>query len=441
MAAAGASSYSLTAYGRLLRDNRQFRLLWLSQVVSELGDWLYAVAIYSLLLELTGEAKSVGFAVVLQLLPQVFMVPTAGVLNDRLNRRSVMIFADLCRIFIVLAMIFVKTASMVWLVWILLFLETVMWALFEPGRSAIIPNLARTPDEILVANALSSTTWAINLAIGSGIGGLIAFKFGRDAVFLLNALSFAVSAALLWRMRIRETHADHLPPFRAVDLIDFKPVWEGILYVRRDARMLATLMVKAGMGLLGAHWVLLPIFGQRVFPIAGSGTLSMSLLFGARGVGALIGSFASGYWARNDETRMRSGIFFAFLLAAASYSALSLAPSLALACLTVAIGHAGTSMAWVYSTTMLQGLTDDRFRGRVFSADFGGLFLVMSAVSYAAGQFVDLGVGIRTLALWTGLLGLIPALAWLAAQRLWKTPQPIPPSPFPTSPRPPSPGA
>lgn len=424
MAEAGATSYSLTAYGRLLRDNREFRLLWLSQVISELGDWLYAVAIYSLLLELTGEAKSVGIAVVLQLLPQVFMVPSAGVLNDRLNRRSVMIFADLCRIFIVLAMIFVKTASMVWLVWILLFLETVMWALFEPGRSAIIPNLARNREELLVANALSSTTWAINLAIGSGIGGLLAFKFGRDAVFILNALSFAISAALLWRMRLRETHADHLPPFRPIDLIDFKPVWEGIRYVRRDNRMLATLMVKAGMGLLGAHWVLLPIFGERIFPLAGSGTLSMSLLFGARGVGALVGSFASGYWARNDETRMRGGILFAFLLAAVSYSLLSFAPTLALACLAVAIGHAGTSMAWVFSTTMLQGLTEDRFRGRVFSADFGGLFLIMSGVSYAAGQLVDLGVGVRALALATGLLGLVPATIWLACQRLWTPPRP-----------------
>jgi MFS family permease len=420
MAAAGATSYSLTAYGRLLRDNREFRLLWLSQVISELGDWLYAVAIYSLLLELTGEAKSVGIAVVLQLLPQVFMVPSAGVLNDRLNRRSVMIFADLCRIFIVLAMIFAKTASMVWLVWLLLFLETVMWALFEPGRSAIIPNLARNREELLVANALSSTTWAINLAIGSGIGGLLAFKFGRDTVFILNALSFAVSAALLWRMRLRESHADHLPPFRPIDLIDFKPVWEGIQYVRRDSRMLATLMVKAGMGLLGAHWVLLPIFGERIFPLAGSGTLSMSLLFGARGAGALVGSFASGYWARNEESRMRGGILFAFLLAAVSYSLLSLAPTLAWACLAVAAGHAGTSMAWVFSTTMLQDLTDDRFRGRVFSADFGGLFLVMSGVSYAAGQLVDLGVGVRTLALATGLLGLVPAAIWLASQHLWK---------------------
>jgi len=422
MADAGAKSYSLAAYARLLSGNRDFRLLWFSQIVSEIGDWLYAVAIYSLLLELTGEAKSVGFAVVLQLLPQVFMAPTAGLLNDRLSRRAVMIFADICRIFIVLAMLLVSSASMVWLVWILLFLETVMWALFEPGRSAIIPNIARGENEILVANALSSTTWAINLAIGSGIGGLVAWKFGRHSVFILNALSFALSAALLAAMRCKETHADHHPPFRAVDLIDFKPILEGIRYVKRDARMLATLMVKAGMGLLGAHWVILPIFGERVFPLNGSGTLSMSLLFGARGIGALIGSFASGYWARNDERRMRSGIFWAFIISAASYAALSFAPSLPLACICVAAGHAGTSMAWVFSTTMLQGMTEDRFRGRVFSADFGGLFLVMSLVSYSAGQLVDLGLSVRTVALCTGLLGLVPAFTWLASQRLWGGP-------------------
>ncbi len=421
MAEAPASTYSLTAYGRLLRDNREFRLLWSSQVISELGDWLYAVCIYSLLLQLTGQAKSVALAIVLQLLPQVFIAPTAGVINDRLNRRSVMIFADVCRIFIVLGMLFVRTADMVWLIWILLLLETVMWALFEPGRSAIIPTLTRSSDELLVANALSSSTWAINLALGSGIGGFIAYKFGRDTVFVLNAISFAVSAALLWRMRVRETHSEHHPPFRPIDLIDFKPIWEGVQYVRRDGRMIATLMVKAGMGLLGAHWVLLPIFSERIFPINGSGTLSISLLFGSRGVGALIGSFAAGYWAKNDERKMRQAIFYAFLIAAASYAMLSAAPTLALACLSVALGHFGTSMAWVFSTTLLQNLTEDRFRGRVLSADFGGLFLVMSALSYAAGQLIDLGVGVRTLALATGALGLIPAFTWLASQKLWRS--------------------
>ena len=362
-----------------------------------------------------------GLAVVLQLLPQVFIAPTAGVLNDRLSRRAIMIFADCSRIFIVLAMLFVKTSGMVWLVYVLLLAETLMWALFEPGRSAIVPNLARDENEVLVANALSSTTWAITFAIGSGIGGLVAYRFGREALFVTNAGSFIVSALLLARMRFQEKHTLNRPPFRAIDLVDFKPVLEGARYMLRDRRLLATLMVKAGMGLMGAHWVILPVYGERVFPLgAKGGALSMSLLMGARGVGSLVGSFLSGYWARNNQARMRSGIFWAFLLATFAYMSLAGAPTLALACLAVAAGHAGSSMAWVFSTTMLQSLTEDRFRGRVFSADFSGMFLLMSGVSYVSSQAVDAGMSIRTVAFYAGFVGLIPALGWLACLRLWK---------------------
>ncbi len=417
MEAAGAPSFSFAAYLRLLGENRDFRLLWLAQVISELGDWLYAVAVYSLLLQLTGKAESVGIAVVLQLLPQVLVAPTAGVLNDRLSRRAIMITADIARIFIVLGMMMVTSADLVWLVWVLLFTETVMWALFEPGRTALIPNIVASRDKLLVANALSSSTWAINLALGSGLGGLLLWKFGRTSVFLLNAASFAVSALLLAAMRVRETHADSLPPFRFRDLFDFKPIWDGIQYVRGHSGRLSTLLVKAGMGLTGAHWVLLPVFGERIFPLQGSAALSMSLLFSARGVGAFVGSFASGYWARNDERKMRSGILFAFLITAAAYAALGFAPTLWLACLYVAIGHAGSSMAWVFSTTLLHKMTDDEFRGRVFSADFAGLFLTMSAVSFAAGELVDWGVPVRVLAVCSGLMGLVPAALWQGMQR------------------------
>ncbi|MFZ5928711.1 MAG: MFS transporter [Acidobacteriota bacterium] len=417
MEAAVAPSFSFAAYLRLLGENRDFRLLWSAQVVSELGDWLYAVAVYSLLLQLTGRAESVGIAVVLQLLPQVLVAPTAGVLNDRLNRRALMIAADIARLFIVLGMMLVTTAEMVWLVWVLLFTETVMWALFEPGRTALIPNIVRSKDKLLVANALSSSTWAINLALGSGLGGLVLWKFGRTSVFLINAASFGVSALLLAAMRVRETHADNLPPFRLRDLFDFKPIWDGVQYVRGHAGRLSTLLVKAGMGLTGAHWVLLPVFGERIFPIEGSGALSMSLLFSARGLGAFIGSFASGYWAKNDEDKMRSGITFAFLINAAAYAALGFAPTLWLACVYVAIGHAGGSMAWVFSTTLLHKMTDDEFRGRVFSADFAGLFLTMSAVSFAAGELVDMGAPVRLLTAVSGSLGLLPAILWAAAQR------------------------
>src|SRR5947208_17184859 len=84
----------LRSYLRLLRKNRNYRLLWFAQVVSELGDWFYALAVYNLLLDLTGNrAQAVGLAVVLQVLPPTLVAPATGVLNDRLSRRSLMIGA------------------------------------------------------------------------------------------------------------------------------------------------------------------------------------------------------------------------------------------------------------------------------------------------------------------------------------------------------------
>src|SRR5215468_6097657 len=105
----------ISRYGHLLRGCRNFRLLWTAQIVSEIGDWFYALSVYSLLLSLTGgRAQSVGLAVVLQVLPQAFASPTAGVVNDRLRRKSIMIGADIARFAIVLGMLLVRTPGMVW---------------------------------------------------------------------------------------------------------------------------------------------------------------------------------------------------------------------------------------------------------------------------------------------------------------------------------------
>lgn len=88
-------SITLRAYMDLLRANRNFRRLWLAQIVSQIGDWFYTLSIYSLLLQLTGHASSVALALVLQVLPQTLVGPSAGVVNDRLRRKQVMIVAEL----------------------------------------------------------------------------------------------------------------------------------------------------------------------------------------------------------------------------------------------------------------------------------------------------------------------------------------------------------
>ena len=267
----------LSRYWQLLRRNRNYRLLWMAQVVSQLGDWFYTLAVYDLLFQLTGhQAQSIGLAVVLQVLPHTLVAPTAGVISDRASRKGIMIAADVGRFVVVLGMLLVRVPGMVWLVYPLLLVETVGAAFFQPAHSATVPNIV-AESEVLTANALASMTWSFCLAVGAAMGGVAAVLLGRDAVFLLNALSFLLSAWLIRRMKFHEPHAAGLRPPCVRDLVDFRPILDGVNYIRRDPRLLATVFVKSGIGLLGAGNVLLPVMGERVFPAAGGGHVSGSV--------------------------------------------------------------------------------------------------------------------------------------------------------------------
>jgi MFS family permease len=145
--------------------------------------------------------------------------------------------------------------------------------------------------------------------------------------------------------------------------------------------------------------------------------LGMSLLMGARGAGSLLGPLIGGRWAGNFHSRLRIGILAGFLLAAAGYVCLGASGSLTIAVLAVVVAHAGSSTNWVFSTTLLQIGTEDRFRGRVFAADYGLCMLGISGSSYVAGVVIDMGVKARTLALIVGLVMLLPAAAWALALR------------------------
>jgi predicted MFS family arabinose efflux permease len=305
--------------------------------------------------------------------------------------------------------------------------------LFEPGRNAVIPNITATSEESLVANALSSVTWSVSLSLGSGLGGLLAAAFGRNTVFVINSLSFLVSAALIYAMKFKERHLEDAPPFHPRELTDFSPIAEGIRYVRRDRRLLASMFVKTGTAILGANWIILPIYGERMFRVgdnpASAGMLGMSLLMCSRGIGALIGPLAAGRWSGHSELRMRSGIVFAFVLASLGYLTVSWAPSLLIVCSAVALAHSGGSIAWVFSTTLLQKYTDDKFRGRVFSAEFAFMMGGLTLVTFLGGTLVDAGLPVRTLAFAVGVLVLFPGLMWLYAQRLWRRQSEAPTAP------------
>jgi predicted MFS family arabinose efflux permease len=412
------SPVSPASYVRLLRQNRNFRRLWSAQVVSEIGDWFYTLAIYNLLFQLTGRASSVALALILQVLPMTLIGPTAGVVNDRLRRKHVMIAADIGRMLIVLCMLFVRSKEMVWIIYPLLTAETLLVAFFEPARNSVIPNIVERED-VVVANTLASTTWSVNLMLGAALGGIVAAFLGPSAVFLLNALSFLVSAWLIWGMHFAEPHVEAGRQFRGRELVDFSPIIAGIRYVRAHARLRSTIFLKFGNLIIGPSWVLVTVMGQNEFAVRWHGMspergafLGMSLLLGARGLGALLGPLTAASWAGHWEKRLQIAVFLGYLAAAVGYTLLGVSGRLWQACLCLMFAHAGSSIVWVFSTTLLQLQSDDKFRGRVFTADLGLCMLTIAAGAYIAGRFVDWGFAARHVASVAGMLMLIPAGLW-----------------------------
>ena len=423
-----AEPVTLRGYRRLLRDAPNFRKVWIAQLISGSGDWFYSVAIYSLLLELTGRAELVAWAAILQILPMMLLGPTAGAVNDRLSRRKVMLFSDLVRAVLVLCMLLIERADQIWLLYSLLALEIGTAAFFEAGRSAILPSLVKRAN-LPVANALGSTTWSLTVTLGAALGGLAVAYFGRQFVFVANSLSFLASAWFVYRVRAFERHLAGRRMTSWLDALSFRPIVEGFFYMTRDWRLLTLLTLKLGLGIMGARVVLTTILGSREFVVGDSAALGMATLFAFQGSGSILGPLIMGRRFSRSQTTMRATVLLGYVAAGCGYMLFSQAPGLPLAGLFLVLAHGGGALVWVCSSTLLHLNTDKRYLGRVFAADMG-LFMVTASIStYCMGQILDSGVPARTGALGLGLAMLGPAAIWaLSLRRSWNGDQASPSS-------------
>jgi MFS family permease len=407
-------------YLSILRQNRNFRLLYIGQTISQLGDWFNAVAVYALLLDLTGSATAVAWMMIVQFLPVAVVGPVAGVFVDRVNRRTLMIGADLARGILILGLLLVRRPDQVWIAYVVMALTVGASAFFEPARTATIPNIT-TEEELLPANALASATWSAMLALGASIGGIVTAIAGRNIAFAINAASFFWSAFFILRTRYDATPQAVERPADFASLTGIADLVEGFGYVRRERHVAALMCVKAGWGLAGGVLLLLTIFGQRVFPVAGGAAAGIGILYGARGVGAGLGPIALRWILGQQPRTLRRTIGPAFFIVGIFYIALSAAPSLAIAAVCVLCAHFGGSILWVFSTVLLQLEVPDRFRGRVFAAELAMVTLVTSVSSYVTAYELDrIGRSPRALSFGLGVLFCVPGALWLLIESHWR---------------------
>src|SRR5262245_47081104 len=405
-------------YIELLRRNHDFRNLFVGQLISQTGDWFNSVALFTLLLSLTGSGETFGYVLIIKLLPAFFAGPPAGVVADRFNRKTIMIVADLVRAVLVLGFLFVQRQDQVWIVYVLAGVEIVVSSFFDPAKSAAIPNIV-SREELVPANALSAASWSVTLALGAALGGLVTDAFGRNTAFVVDSLSFFVSAAFIARVHLRSTPSSEkrINRLSLIEVTGLSDFIEGARYLRSNPRVIALLLVKTGWGLGGGVLLLLTVYGKQIFPIGRDGATSIGWLYAARGLGALIGPMIAGLITSGSPRTMRQAISVAFFLSTGFYILFAHAPVLVVALICVIGAHSGGSIQWVFSTTLLQMTVPDRFLGRVFALEMALLTLTMSASTYFTGLGVDYaGLGARPMATIMGLAFMLPGLLWLVIQ-------------------------
>jgi predicted MFS family arabinose efflux permease len=424
-----AGSFSIRRLFGVLRNNRDFRTLYAANAVSQMGDWFNVVALFSLLLELTGKGEAVAIALLTRFLPMFFAGPAAGVLADRVSRKTILVVSDLLRAGLVLCLLFVRRPDQVWIAYAVLGAHSFVSAFFEPAQQAMLPNLV-TQEDYPLAATLENSLWAATLAVGSALGGVALALVGRDAAFIWDAASFLGSAVLLARLpsgyatradkqAIEVVEEARAPGFHLLNLLGLRDLREGVRYVASDRRVRALLAVKASFGLtLGGALVLLAYFGEKVFA-HGNGA-GIAVLWTARGVGSFAGPFAAFRLAGTDDRGLRRSISGAFALLAICYLAFALSPSIGYAAAALAIANGGGSILWTSGSTLLQRMVPDAVRGRVAAAEICGFTLTLSASTLATGLLLDRGVPPRALMAACGLVALLPLAYWASAQRAFQ---------------------
>ena len=372
---------------QILRNTR-FRQLWLGQVISAIGDYFYFLAVPILINKLTGSTAAIGLAMILGFaLPQLLFGLPAGVLVDRWDRRRVMIVADLVRAAMVLGGLLVRDAQTIWILYVVGFTVSVASRFFFPARSAMIPALV-AENELVAANGLSQLTETAALLAGPALAGFMIGWFGEGVAFIVDSASFLVSAAAIWSIgavTVQTTRAASEQTVRALwnELVDGLRLLFGHPTLRGIVLSLA--VVHLGIGAINVLWV--PLLSRHY----GVGPEGMGIVDSAQGVGMALGGLAVG-WLAARFSKIRIGVI-CLVVIGLMLGLTGVAPGFVyILVFTFVVGLALTP-AEAALMTLMQQITPDSSRGRVFSA-FGTLGSIAGMVSMAcAGGAAEL-VGI-----------------------------------------------
>lgn len=388
--------------------HRDFRRLFLAELVIFGGDWFAVVPLMSLLLDLTGKGLWSSLALAADTMVLALLLPYAGTVADRLDRRRILLVTSLAAMVAVLLLLAVRSPGVVWLGPVAIALLGAAKAFYTPAALAALPNLV--PEEDLsAANALAGSAWGTMLVVGASLGGVLSDRVGPYVCFVIAAVCLLLATWLVWRIRTPMQGVRQQRPAPALQALR-----ETLAYLRVRPRVLSLVTVKSavgvGNGVLGTFPLLAATFG--------AGPAGLGALFAARGLGALLGPFLMRRLLLRHRWLM-PGLALSMAAYGLGYLGVAAAPWLWLTLLLVVVAHLAGGGNWVMSNYALQLEVPDELRGRVFATDMMIATLAVSVSVLIVGALVDV-VDVRVLIAACASATLAYALGWWLVTRRYE---------------------
>jgi len=379
--------------------NRNFLLLWAGQTVSQLGNQAYSLAVAFWLMEKTGSASLMGMLMTVSTLPGVLLAPFGGTFADRHSRIRIIILCDLVGGFAILGLTAVtflapdRVRLLVVLLFVVAVLMGVIRSLFIPAIAAVTPDLV-SKEKLAPANSFNQFSTQGSVFLGQAAGGLAYHLLGAPVMFLLDGISFLVSAASALFIRVEERDRKRAESRTAREAFQkfLSDTGEGFRYVwaRRGMRDFV-LSVSVVNCLLMPVTVLLPFYVRLYLH---KDAAWFGFLMAAISVGAVAGFLLAGALRLRGHARAR-GILTALIVMPLVFGSFGFLVVPAVALLGAFICGAAAGFINVQFATMTQLSTPPELRGRVLgliNTMAGGLIPIGMALGGFAGDLTNKNV-------------------------------------------------
>ncbi|MGB1571219.1 MAG: MFS transporter [Candidatus Poseidoniaceae archaeon] len=374
-------------YIEFFSSNAKYRRLWAASVISLLGEWFNTIALFFLILEYSGSEFLLGILFSVRMILFGISQPINGLLADRLNRKSLMLWSNIVQIFLALTFLMVDGPEDMWWLITVSGIMMLFHGVYVTAERAAVPNIV-DDDDLITANAIGSASWSTALCTGAMLGGVVVSQWGTDAAFVIDSFTFLLSAIILIPLAIEQTVDESMkgPIFRTA-IKNIKIGWDRIY---SDKKLLRIVFAKTSWNLAGAGLagVFLVLAGAD---ITGYGAaFGFGLFFFARGIGTGIGPLIVRS-AFKDRSKWPSMIGLLVSLSGFFYLIVGLTIDyyLPLTVFLIICAHSASGGNWVLSTVLTQTWVEDEVRGRVFSMDMLLLGVSAGISTTTAGYLVE----------------------------------------------------